>query len=86
MVFDFAANTPQHRKWVRSVFEAAGADHRLYVLDVSDEECKKRLARRNVEKPAGLYWGTSSTESDFDLITKYFSLPAAEEGFNVVHT
>ncbi len=53
VVFDFSGNTPSHRKWVRSVFEAANADHKLYVLDVSDVECKKRLSNRNAEKPTG---------------------------------
>lgn len=83
VVFDFAGNTPNHRKWVRSVFEFAEANHKLYVLDVSDAECKKRLAQRNVDKPEGLYWGVSPTEADYDLITKYFSKPSVEEGFNL---
>src|SRR4051812_34230959 len=47
VVFDFAGNTPAHRAWVRSIFEAARADHVLHVLDVSDDECRRRVHERN---------------------------------------
>ena len=33
VVLDFAANTPRQRLWVRSLFEAASADHVLHYLD-----------------------------------------------------
>jgi predicted kinase len=57
VVFDFAANTPRDRAWVRSIFGAAGADHVLHILDVPDDECRRRVHQRNATKPAGLYYG-----------------------------
>ncbi|RKD52145.1 putative kinase [Rhizobium sp. WW_1] len=43
VVLGFPANTPAIRSWMRALFEAASADHRLYFLDVPDELCKARL-------------------------------------------
>lgn len=43
VVFDFAGNTVRDRQWVRSVFEAANADHLLHYLNVPDDVCKARL-------------------------------------------
>lgn len=37
VVFDFAANTVGDRAWVRGVFERAGAEHVLHVIDVEVE-------------------------------------------------
>ncbi|MFL5433681.1 MAG: AAA family ATPase [Myxococcales bacterium] len=62
VVFDFAANTVPDRAWVRSIFEAAGADHLLHLLDVPDEECRRRVRERNTTKPPGLYFGDVSEE------------------------
>jgi predicted kinase len=80
LVFDFAGNTPSNRAWVRSIFESAGADHRLHVIVASDELCKTRLRLRNQTKPVGLYYGDVSEEL-FDAVTRHFVPPADEEGF-----
>ncbi len=45
VVLDFPANTPSIRAWMRTIFEAAGADHRLHYLDVPDEVCKAPPSR-----------------------------------------
>ncbi len=80
VVFDFGGNTPKDRSWVRSIFEAAGADHMLHVIIASDELCKARLRQRNQTKPAGLYYGDVS-EATFDAVTRHFTPPAPAENF-----
>lgn len=75
LVLDFPANTPVQRRWLKGLAEQAGCSYCCHVLDVSDEECKRRLAARNLsgENPF-----TTSAEQ-FDLITAHFSYPSEEE-------
>jgi predicted kinase len=61
VVLDFAANTVRRRAWVRSLFEAAGADHVLYWIEASDAECLSNIHRRNDEKPPGSTGARSRT-------------------------
>jgi len=79
VVLDFPANTPANRQWMRGLFEAAGAAHRLHFLDVTDAVCKQRLHRRNV---AGAHEFAVS-DAEFDEITSYFVAPTAAEGFEM---
>lgn len=79
VVLDFPANTLANRQWMRSIFEAAGADHRLHYLDVPDAVCKARLKARNL---AGAH-DFAASEAEFDLITSYFVAPTPAEGFNL---
>ncbi|RJF90151.1 ATP-binding protein [Oleomonas cavernae] len=79
VVLDFPANTLANRQWMRSIFEAAGADHQLHYLDVPDAVCKARLKARNL---AGAH-DFAASEAEFDLITSYFVAPTAAEGFNL---
>jgi predicted kinase len=83
VVLDFAGNTRHDRRWVRSLFESAGAEHVLHYLNVPEDVCLARLMERNESKPEGLYFATTS-EEDFRAITKYFQVPGPEEGFNLV--
>lgn len=80
VVLDFPANTPASRQWMRSLFERAGADHRLHFLDVPDDVCKARLHARNA---AGTH-AFSTSDAEFDLFTSYFVPPSAAEGFEMV--
>ncbi|MGJ7061191.1 AAA family ATPase [Morganella morganii] len=75
LVLDFPANTPVQRRWLKGLAEQAGCSYCCHVLDVSDEECKRRLAARNLsgENPF-----TTSAEQ-FDLITAHFSYPSEKE-------
>ncbi|HBN5711025.1 ATP-binding protein [Morganella morganii] len=75
LVLDFPANTPVQRRWLKGLAEQAGCSYYCHVLNVSDEECKRRLAARNLsgENPF-----TTSAEQ-FDLITAHFSYPSEEE-------
>lgn len=80
VVLDFPANTPEQRRWLRGIFEAAGAAHRLHHLDLPDAVCKARLRERNA---AGEH-DFAPSEADYDLITGHFVPPVPEEGFEVV--
>lgn len=82
VVFDFAANTVKHRAWTRSIFEAAGANHVLHVLDVPLEECKRRVRERNRTRPAGLYYGDVAEEL-VDAVSARIVPPSAAEGFTL---
>jgi predicted kinase len=83
VVFDFAGNTTKGRQWVRGLFETAGADHVLHVIEASDAECLANIRRRNDEKPEGIYWGPVSDET-FHAVTAYFVPPRREEGFRLL--
>jgi predicted kinase len=82
VVFDFAGNTRKGRQWVRGIFEAAGADHVLHVIEATDEQCLANIHRRNEEKPAGIYAGYVSDET-FHAVTAHFVPPQEDEGFRV---
>lgn len=75
LVLDFPANTPVQRRWLKGLAEQAGCSYCCHVLNVSDEECKRRLAARN---QSGENPFTTSAEQ-FDLITAHFSYPSEEE-------
>lgn len=79
VVLDFPANTVAGRSWMKTLAAAAGADHCLHYLDVSDEECKRRLRRRNEDRAHAF----QTSDAEFDQITSYFVPPSLQEGFNV---
>lgn len=81
VVLDFPGNVPSQRQWFRSLFEAAGADHRLHYIDAPDALCRTQLAKRNRELPEG---SRHISDAAFERITAYFRPPAEEEGFTVV--
>ena len=80
VVLDFPGNTVANRQWMRGIFEAAGAEHRLHLLDLPDAVCKQRLRRRN----AGGTHDFTVSDAEFDVITSYFVWPTAAEGFETV--
>lgn len=80
IVLDFPANTVASRQWMRSLFESAGADHRLHFLDLPDEVCRARLAHRNAS-------GTHEyvvSDAEFEAFTRHFVPPSREEGFETI--
>ena len=79
IVLDFPANTRANRAWMKAIYEAAGADHVLHVLDAPDEVCRSRLRARN----AAATHEFAASDEQFDLITSYFEAPAADEGFAI---
>ena len=80
VVLDFPANTLATRAWMRTLFEAADADHCLHFLDVPDEVCKARLRARNA---AGTH-DFAASDAEFDLLTSYFVPPSEAERFKIV--
>jgi predicted kinase len=83
VVLDFAGNTVDDRRWVRSIFETAGAEHQLHYLPADDDVCKMRVRQRNVSQPDGLFFGYVS-DQQADEANKHFTPPGAEEHFVVV--
>ncbi len=83
VVLDFAGNTVNDRRWVRSIFETAPADHRLHYVLADDDTCKARVRQRNLSKPEGVFFGVV-TDQQVDEVNKFFAPPAAEEGFTIV--
>ena len=80
VVLDFPANTQINREWMMSIIRESGASNRLHYLKVSDEVCKSRLRARNAESAHEF----SASDQQFDIITRYFSEPAADEGFDII--
>ena len=78
-----AGNTIECRQWVRTIFEAADADHVLHVIETADAQCLANIQRRNKEKPAGVYWG-DVTEEMFHRVNIYFVPPQHREGFQIL--
>jgi predicted kinase len=83
VVFDFAGNTTSDRRWARSIFESAGADHQLHYVPVDDDTCRARVRQRNLSKPEGLFFG-HVTDQQVDEVNKYFTPAGVEEDFIVV--
>jgi predicted kinase len=83
VVLDFAGNTPRDRAWVRGLFESAGSEHVLHVLDTPEAVCLERLRGRNAGRPEGLFWFEVS-EALFHEAAKYYVPPSEAEGFCVV--
>jgi predicted kinase len=83
VVLDFAGNTMRERAWVRSIFEAAGAEHTLHVLDVDDATCRERVRQRNMVQPPGVFFGVV-TDGQLDEVNRYFEPPRTEEGFRML--
>jgi predicted kinase len=83
VIFDFAGNTIQDRRWARSIAERAGTEAVLHYLPVDDDLCRTRIRARNIAKPAGIYFG-HVTDEQFDEVTRYFQPPAQQEGFSLL--
>ena len=79
VVLDFHANTRHRRRWIRSLIDAAGADHVLHWLDVPEAVCKERLRLRNARGDHAF----EVTDALFDRFTAYFEPPKPDEGWTV---
>jgi predicted kinase len=78
VVLDFHANTVRSRRWMRTLFEEAGAPHQLHFLDAPDEVCRSRMHAR---KAAG---GDGVSDAEFDHVTSFVVPPEPGEGFNEI--
>src|SRR5690606_15680641 len=80
VVLDFPANVPEARQWIRSIFEAANANHLLHFIDAPNRLCIDQMQKRNREKPEG---SMETTVEQFEYITSFFKPPQPEEGFSI---
>ena len=80
VVLDFPANTLELRAWMRGIYGAADCGHQLHYLVSSDEDCKKRLHKRNAEGDHPF----SATDEQFNLINSFFVPPSTEEKFDII--
>lgn len=80
VVLDFPANTVAQRAWLRALADQAGTRHQLHALNVDEELCKARLRERNRR---GDHPFTTSDEQ-FERISRYFVPPLADEGLNII--
>lgn len=80
VVLDFQANTLAVRGWMRTLIDGANAAHELHFLDLPDDTCKRRLRERNAQGEHPY----QASDADYELFTRYFVPPTADEGFNVV--
>jgi predicted kinase len=79
VVMDFPANTIQQREWFKTIFSEIQAAHELVYIDQPNEICLAQIAKRRIEQPER---AATDTEEMFELVTKYFVAPTADEGFN----
>lgn len=80
VVLDFPANTLANRQWMQTLISDSGAAHQLHYLEVSDAVCKARLHARNADGNHDF----AATDAQFELITRYFVAPEAQEGFTLI--
>ena len=78
-----ASNVPRGRAWVRSIYEAAGADHVLHYIPADDDTCVSRVRQRNDSQPAGVFFGVV-TEALVIEVNNHFVPPNDDEGFRIV--
>lgn len=80
VVMDFPANTKNQRAWFKDIFLVEGIPHKLIHLDVDDEICLERIAKRRKTNPERVQF---DTEEVFRHVTSFFQPPSADEGFSV---
>ena len=84
VVLDMGGNNTVHgRAWVRTIFEAAGADHVLHYIPADDDRCLARVRQRNESQPPGVFFGVVA-EALVTEVNTHFAPPDAEEGFHLV--
>lgn len=80
VVFDFAGNVPQERRWIKSIIERVQSSHVLHYIVASDDLCRSQFKKRNLNLPKG---SKIVTDEEFDAINQYFVPPDKNEGFNL---
>lgn len=80
VVMDFPANTRKQRDWLKSIYTEIEASHQLIYIDLPDNLCLARMRKRVNEQPDR---AKTDTPEMFNQVTKYFTPPEEDEGFNV---
>ncbi len=81
VVMDFPANTIGLRQWFLVIANKVGADHQLIYLNLSDEQCMRRIAKRRTEMPERAAFDTKEV---FNHVTSFFEAPSESEGIRIV--
>ncbi|MCA0986505.1 AAA family ATPase [Guptibacillus algicola] len=81
VVMDFPANTQKQRKWFFNMASEVNASHQLIYLNLNNEQCLRRIAKRRNEQPERAAF---DTEDVFIHVTTFFEAPEASEGLNVL--
>lgn len=79
VVMDYPANTIQQRKCFRSIFSEIQTPHDLIYIDLPNDVCIERIAKRRAEQPGR---AAPDTTEMFEKVTKYFVALTSDEGFN----
>ncbi len=80
VVMDFPANTLSQRDWFRIIFSEIDAPHNLVYINLPNEICLKQIDKRRIEQPER---AATDTPAMFEQVTRYFTAPTPDEGFNV---
>lgn len=80
VVLDWPANTREARAWFRDLAQAAGVPCSLHYLAVDAALCRARLHARNAQGTHAF----AATDAEFDLISRHFQAPSADEGLQIV--
>ena len=78
VVFDFGGGMA-HWPWLSSLAKKVGAKIEIYHFDVALEERRRRVQKRNVEKPDGVYFFTVSDDEFSQSKTKTDLPPEGDE-------
>ena len=80
VVMDFPANTVKQRAWLVSLANEVQCEHTLFYLQVSDEVCLSRIAKRRLAQPKRAHFDTPEV---FHQVTQFFESPITSEQFAV---
>jgi len=80
VVMDFPANTVKQREWFQTIYLEVNTSHNLIYFDTPNEICLKQIAKRRLEQPERR---ATDTIEMFEAVTKLFTEPKLEEGFNI---
>ena len=81
VVMDFPGNTQKQRKWFLDIVSEINASHQLIFLNLNNEQCLRQIAQRRKEQPERAAFDTEET---FTNITRFFEVPKASEGLNIL--
>jgi predicted kinase len=81
VVMDFPANTQKLRKWFLDMASEINASHQLIFLNLNNEQCIQQIAQRRNAQPER---ASFDTEAVFIQVTKFFEIPEASEGLNIL--
>ncbi len=83
VVFDFGGGISS-REWLKQIAKSCGAEVEIYHLEVPLEERRRRIQKRNLEKPKDVYF----FHMDDDEFARHNKedppAPPAESGINVI--